>query len=313
MRRPYITVAGSANADVVLTIDEYPKAGETIRCHKQMIFPGGKGANQAIACARLGGRTGFIGSIGKDSMGAILKDSLTAAYIDTRGLVERETAPTGTAYILVDKHGSNTIVVSVGANDLLATGDVDACLSMIAGSSAVLTQLEIPFEIAERLVGLARNAGVPSVVNLAPPRKLSADSPLWKAGTIIVNEHESFFYTGFKPDSEASAKKAAAFFIAKGCGSVIITLGELGAFGIAADTCVHARAAKVKVVDTTAAGDTFAGAFVVEFARTGEVKASMDYAAAAAGIAVSRMGAQTSIPFEPEVRRKLSGVRSLNK
>ncbi|MGW0517662.1 ribokinase [Crossiella sp. NPDC003009] len=294
-----IVVVGSANADLVTTVARRPAAGETVLGSDLRVSPGGKGANQAVAAARLGAGVAFLGAVGDDEHGQLLLESMRSAGVRTEH-VRTPDRPTGIAHITVTPDGENSIVVSPGANGTLTTADIDRAASVIAISTVVLVSLEVPMPAALRAIELARSAGVRTVLNLSPPGPLTADA-LAALDPLIVNEHEAGWLLGAETTS-ADGPALAEALLALGPRSVVVTLGGRGAV-VATRDCVSTVAApRVSAVDTTGAGDAFAGALAARLSAGDELLAATGFAVRAAAISVTRPGAQPSYPTRSEVR-----------
>ncbi|MGW2044358.1 ribokinase [Streptomyces sp. NPDC001858] len=293
-----LLVVGSANADLVIDVERRPAAGETVLGSDLAVHPGGKGANQAVAAARLGARTALLARIGDDAYGRLLLDSQQAAGVDTVGVLVGG-APTGVALITVDPSGDNSIVVSPGANGRLTPQDVRAAASLFQSSRVVSAQLEIPLEtVVEVAASLA--PGSRFVLNPSPPLPLPAEV-LDVCDPLIVNEHEAKVILGDARVSEEPEDWARAL-LAKGPKSVVVTLGSQGALVASADGGAE-RVAPVKVdaVDTTGAGDSFTAALAWKLGTGVSLAEAAAYAARVGAVAVTRRGAQESFPTTEEV------------
>ncbi|MET7688871.1 ribokinase [Streptomyces sp. NPDC005483] len=293
-----LLVVGSANADLVIGVERRPGAGETVLGSDLAVHPGGKGANQAVAAARLGARTALLARVGDDGHGRLLLDSQRAAGVDTVGVLVGG-APTGVALITVDPSGDNSIVVSPGANGRLTPGDVRAAVSLFHASRVVSTQLEIPLET---VVEVVRNLSPDSrfVLNPSPPRPLPTEV-LAACDPLIVNEHEAKVILGDACVSEAP-EDWARLLLAKGPRSVVVTLGAEGSL-VASSPGGVTRVASVKVdaVDTTGAGDAFTAALAFRLGEGASLAEAAAYASRVGAVAVTRKGAQDSFPTSEEV------------
>ncbi|MGQ4383230.1 ribokinase [Streptomyces sp. SAS_270] len=291
-----LLVVGSANADLVIGVERRPAAGETVLGSDLAVHPGGKGANQAVAAARLGARTALLARVGDDAHGRLLLDSQRAAGVDTVGVLVGG-APTGVALITVDPSGDNSIVVSPGANGKLTPGDVRAAASLFHASRVVSAQLEIPLEtVVEVVRSLA--PGSRFVLNPSPPRPLP-DEVLAACDPLIVNEHEARVIAGGSLDG--SPEDWARALLALGPRSVVITLGAEGALVASSDTTTRIPAVKVEAVDTTGAGDAFTAALAWRLGLGEPAPEAATYAARVGAAAVTRQGAQESFPTAEEV------------
>ncbi|MEW9555924.1 ribokinase [Nonomuraea sp. NPDC050783] len=293
-----ISVFGSANMDLVAYVSRAPGRGETVTGHRFRTVPGGKGANQAVAAARAGARVAFLGAVGDDGFGAELRDTLAAAGVDVRGL-RRVPGPSGIAHIVVDDDGGNSIIVVPGANGTV-TGLTDDDRAAVAGSEALLLQLELPMPAVVAAARAGRAAGVPVVLTPAPAQPLP-DELLDAVTMIVPNEHEAAAITG------ATGPDAALDALLDRVGEAVITLGSAGAlYGSRSGERLRVPAVEVKAVDTTAAGDTFVGALAVARAEGRPVAESLRFAAAAAALSVQREGASTSMPTREEIDHSLA-------
>ncbi len=295
-----IVVLGSTNTDMVMTGRRIPVPGETVSGGRFMMNPGGKGANQAVAVARLSSKRGactFIAKVGDDLFGRDAARRMKAEGVAARLVVDKK-EPSGTALILVDAKGQNVISVALGANGTLSPRDVEPFRKDIENAAALLMQLETPEETVAWAAKVAHDAGVAVILNPAPARKLpKALYPLldW----ITPNETEAEILTGVKVVDAASAAKATAILKKRGVGHVVITLGSKGAYCGDCGKIYPCR--KVKAVDCVAAGDTFNGAFVVALAEGKGCAEAIAFAQRASAISVTRPGAQSSVPFRSEL------------
>ncbi|WP_217545700.1 ribokinase [Streptomyces sp. GbtcB6] len=292
-----LLVVGSANADLVIGVERRPAAGETVLGGGLATHPGGKGANQAVAAARLGARTALLARVGDDAHGRLLLDSQRAAGVDTVGVLVGG-APTGVALITVDPSGDNSIVVSPGANGRLAPADVQAAACLFQASRVVSTQLEIPLET---VVEVVRNLAPGSrfVLNPSPPQPLPGEV-LAACDPLIVNEHEARVILGEACVSEEPADWAR-LLLAKGPKSVVVTLGAEGALVADGHGVASVPSVKVDAVDTTGAGDAFTAALAVRLGGGATLAEAAAYAARVGAAAVTRRGAQESYPTAAEV------------
>ncbi|NLM54451.1 MAG: ribokinase [Firmicutes bacterium] len=295
-----IVVVGSLNVDLVVRTPRVPEDGETIVGTEFDRFFGGKGANQAVAARRQGAETIMAGRVGSDLFGQDQVRSLKEQGISTAGIIIDETHPTGTASIILDEQGNNRIIVVPGANGAYSPEDVEGIRHLIAEADAVVVQLEIPLEAVERVLTVAREMGKLTVLNPAPAAALPDDLYRYVA-VITPNESEATLLTGVQVLDAASARQAAEKLRAKGVDQVIITLGSKGVYGLDKQEEFHIPAHQVNVVDTVAAGDTFTGALAVMLAEGKSLAEAAQYANAAAAIAVTRPGAQPSVPTRSEV------------
>ena len=291
-----ILVVGSANADLMIAMPKLPNPGETVRGHDFLVAPGGKGANQAIAAARLGGDVGFIGSIGDDDFGRSIRKSLLDSGVDTARLCVRPNSVTGLALIFSEACGENMIVIAAGANDFLLPADIDAAADAIAEASIIVCQFESPAATIERLVNAAKLSGVPVLLNPAPARRM-ADEMVDGIRFLVPNRQELAHLTGLPTRTLADVEAAAKALLVRGAESVIVTLGREGVLRASVAGARVFPAPIVEAVDTTGAGDTFVGGFAAEWCRTSDVDAAISFAQRAAAYSVTGRGAQASMPW----------------
>lgn len=301
MRSSEIVIVGSTNMDMVVNTDRIPVPGETILAKEFFMNPGGKGANQAVAVARLGGNTIFVTKIGNDVFGHQSVQLFDDEGIDTRHILADSELPSGVALITVDKIGENSIVVAAGANGNLHSKDLNEdILNDISRAKILLMQLEIPIETVNYLAKFASSKGVKVVLNPAPMANVSEDL-LKCLYAITPNSTEAEMLSGIKISDLESAKEAAKKISDKGVDNIILTLGSKGALVYEAGKIELVAAEKVNAIDTTAAGDVFNGAFVVSLAQGKGLLEATKFASKAAAISVTRIGAQSSIPYRNEL------------
>lgn len=290
--------------DLVVRSPRFALAGETILGHSFHTIPGGKGANQAVAARRMGAEVAMIGRVGGDEFGLTLRGNLDAEGIDTTRLQVTEGESSGVALITVDDSGENTIIVVPGANGRLTVEDVEGSHGLIAGANILLMQLEIPLPVVERAARIACDGGARVILNAAPARAVPR-SLLSLVDYLVVNESEALLVanaTGGSPEQAARTLHAA------GVRNVVVTLGSEGALLVPSEgERVAVPAFRVRPVDTTAAGDGFAGAFAVALADGVPAPDALRWSNAAGAIAVTREGAQPSLPTRPEVEDFLRG------
>lgn len=294
-----IIVIGSSNTDMVVTTDRLPKPGESVIGNGFMMAGGGKGANQAVAVARMGHEVRFVAAIGNDMFGDEAVSRYERYGIDTSFIVRKDT-PSGIALVTVDRHGQNCISVALGANGELSPEDVMPALMDVAPGDIVLLQLEIPMPTVEEIVRIAFEKGARIVLNPAPAARLDEDV-LRRLYVITPNQTETELLTGIKVADMESAEEATERLRASGVRKVIITMGGKGAFLDDEGICSMTKAFKVDAVDTTAAGDVYNGALSVGLAEGMTLNEAMTFAAKASAISVTRSGAQPSVPDRQEV------------
>lgn len=294
--------------DMVVKTDHIPVPGETVLSGSFFMNPGGKGANQAVAVARLGGEVSFISKMGNDVFGKQFSQLFSDEGIDTRYILSDEDLPSGVALITVDEAGENSIVVASGANANLLSSDLDGALSQIAAAGILLVQLEIPMDTVNYVVKYASRKGVKVILNPAPANILSSE--LLKCIYILTpNKTKAAMIAGIEVTDMESAKRAAQIICSKGAENVVITMGPLGALICKSGECSVVKARKVETVDTTAAGDVFNGALAVAVSEGKDFEDAADFACEAAAISVTRLGAQSSIPYRTElIAQQLAAV-----
>lgn len=285
---------------MVIKTEAFPQPGETLLGGEFFLFPGGKGANQAVAAARLGGDVTFIAKIGNDifgenSIAQFRKEGIVTDYIHVD-----DKRPSGVALITVDAKGENTIVVAAGSNGTLGRADVEKAAGRFTSDAIVLMQLEIPLETVIYCAQLAKSKGATVILNPAPARALPNEL-LANISIITPNRTETETLSGIKVSDSASAESAARWFRNKGINTVIITLGRQGAFLFDDRGARLIEAPEVKAVDSTAAGDIFNGALAVGLAKGQDIQNAVRLANRAAALSVTRMGAQASAPFKHEL------------
>lgn len=297
-----VVVLGSLNVDRILQMDRVPEPGETLALNNQDMDGGGKGANQAIAAARSGAQTSFIGRVGADENGKFMLQQLVNSGVTTDLVAVDEDAGTGQAFVMVEKSGENRILIYGGANAQLSATDVKKAQTQIAAADLMVAQLETPVETTQFAFQMAKELGVKTILNPAPAvAKLPAEL-LKNTDVITPNETEVEILTGIAVTDEAAMLKAAQRLHDLGVATVIITLGSKGVFYD--DGVQHGivPAFKVWAVDTTAAGDTFLGALSSELnPDLSNLKTAIEYGNKASSLAVQKMGAQPSIPTRKDI------------
>lgn len=295
-----LVVLGSVNADHVLQVPRFPRPGETLHGNRYQVIPGGKGANQAVAAARLQADIGFIACVGDDAFGRDIRDHFAQDGMNIEHVRIEQDCPTGIAMIQVSDEGENTICISAEANDHLTTEVVNQSRQAIEQADYLLMQLETPMEGVIAAAAMAKQAHTQVILNPAPAKALPAQL-LANIDIITPNETEAEVLTGIAVIDEASAAKAAQALHDKGIHTVMITLGAKGVWVSEQGQGRIIAGFRVKATDTTAAGDTFNGAFVAGLLEKMPLESAIQFAHAAAAISVTRFGAQTSIPHRQEV------------
>ena len=305
-REPLVVVVGSISMDLVVKTAVLPGPGQTVQGRQFTSIPGGKGANQAVAAARLGARVHMIGKVGSADFGEHLLMCLNKNQVNTSAVVVAEGISTGLTIVMVDSRGENSSCVVAGANGQMQPDDLIAQEELIAQAKVVLLQLDLPVPTILQAIRLARKHGVKTVLDPAPA---AADTPaeLLKVDIITPNHIEAGIMVGEPVADVRSAKTVAAALVAKGPDAVVVTIGEKGA--VLVDKFHHIRhfpAPKVGIVDTTAAGDTFTGALSVAVAREEKLSDAIRYANAAGALACTKFGAQPAMPTHREVEELLA-------
>lgn len=295
-----LVVLGSVNADHVLQVPSFPRPGETLHGRNYQVIPGGKGANQAVAAARLNADTGFIACVGDDAFGINIRESFKLDGINISGVKMQPNCPTGIAMIQVSDSGENSICISAEANAKLTAQVIESDLANIGAASYLLMQLETPIDGIIKAAQFAKENRTNVILNPAPARELP-DTLLACVDVITPNETEAQVLTGITVDDDQSAQLAANELHKKGIEIVLITLGAKGVWLSQNGRGVLIPGFKVDAIDTTAAGDTFNGALVTGLLEDMPLESAIKFAHAAAAISVTRFGAQTSIPTRKEV------------
>jgi len=299
--KPNVLVVGSVNMDMVVRSPRMPAPGETVLGEGFVTNPGGKGANQAVAAARLGGKVKFIGRVGADAFGEALLANLKKEGIDCADLLRTPDAPTGVAMIIVDSRGENSIVVASGANHRLTPDDIFAREQAFAAADVLLLQLELPLPTVRAACDLAERHGCRIVLDPAPAPKQLCDR-LCDVDIITPNVCEAELITGTKTGEERADKNIALDLIARGAKAAVLKLGSRGSMVVTADgEIARVPAYKVDIVDTTAAGDAFTAALAVAAAEGQELAEAAKFANAAGALACTRLGAQSAMPTRAEV------------
>lgn len=296
-----IAVVGSLNMDIVIETPHMPEHGETVSGKRVTLVPGGKGANQAYAIGKLGGNAAMIGAVGRDSSGTALLDNLESVKVDVSGIKQLEDSETGQAFITVDDSGENSIIIIAGANGKVSRELIDEYADVIRESDIVIMQLEIPLDVVSYVKEMASRAGKTVIVDPAPAVTGIPDE-FWRGIDYIKpNETELAILTGMQPETNEELINAARVMIEKGVRNVIVTLGGDGCLLVKKETEEFFPSFKVKAVDTTAAGDSFTAAFALALSQGKDEKEAIALGQKVSSIAVTRKGAQTSIPTMEEV------------
>ena len=292
-----ITVLGIFVADISFSGPKIPSIGETILGKKYNVGPGGKGCNQAIAIARLGGNTNFISKIGKDAYGELALKTLEKNKISTENIIQDGNQQTGVAGILVDQNtGKNAINVIVGAPNSLTINEIEKKINLIKNSKIFLTQLEVPKDVTLHCLKTAKEHGCLTILNPAPASEITKEFYNY-IDYFTPNESEAEFYTGIKITNEKEAKQATGKLINLGIKKIIITLGEKGLFYSDGKEEIYLKATNVKAIDTTGAGDAFNGALAYSLSVNKTISESLSFANKVAGLSTLKMGAGDAMPF----------------
>ncbi|HCZ2410441.1 TPA: ribokinase [Staphylococcus aureus] len=299
-----VVILGSTNVDQFLTVERYAQPGETLHVEEaQKAFGGGKGANQAIATARMQADTTFITKIGTDGVADFILEDFKVAHIDTSYIIKTAEAKTGQAFITVNAEGQNTIYVYGGANMTMTPEDVINAKDAIINADFVVAQLEVPIPAIISAFEIAKAHGVTTVLNPAPAKALPNEL-LSLIDIIVPNETEAELLSGIKVTNEQSMKDNANYFLSIGIKTVLITLGKQGTYFATKNQSQHIESYKVNAIDTTAAGDTFIGAFVSRLNKSQDNLAdAIDFGNKASSLTVQKHGAQASIPLLEEVNQ----------
>ena len=296
-----ISVLGIFVADISFSGPKIPSVGETILGNKYNVGPGGKGCNQAIAIARLGGKVNFISKIGKDSYGELALNTLKKNNINIENIIQDEKLQTGVAGILIDKNsGKNAINVIVGAPSSLTINEIDKQINLIKSSKIFLTQLEVPKDVTLHCLKIAKENGCITILNPAPASEISNEF-YNHIDYFTPNETEAEFYTGIKITNEKEAKQAADKLINLGIKKIIITLGEKGLFYSDGSEEIFLKATSVKAIDTTGAGDAFNGGLAFGLSKDKPINECLELANKVAGVSTTKLGAGDAMPFLKDI------------
>lgn len=301
-----IVVIGSSNVDLLMKMDHLPEKGETVTDAEFFQVYGGKGANQAVAAARAGGNVAFVNCVGEDAYTPQMVQNYKNDGIDTRFVFTEKGIASGHALIMIGGAGMNYLSVAPGANYKLTPAKIDEAMPVIDEAAMIVMQYEITAETIKYVIDIANRKGIPVLWNCAPARAFDV-SYIPKINILVLNEVEAGFLAGMQVENESDAEVAAQKLVSIGVEKVIITLGSKGAFVLTKTEKVSVPAFQVEAVDTTAAGDTFCGAFAVALVEGKPMKAALQFASAAAAISVTRMGAQPSAPTRGEIDAFLKG------
>lgn len=297
----HIVVIGSSNTDMVVRVPRIPQPGETVLGGEFTMAAGGKGANQAVAAARAGGRVRFVARVGDDMFGGRALQGFGRDDIDVTHVRRDEGETSGVALIFVAADGQNSIAVAPGANGRLSPEDVREARRAIVSATVVVMSLETPIETVSAAAQIASSAGVPVILNPAPARELDAEL-LQRVSILTPNESEATLLTGVRVEGEDGAEYAARSLLSRGVDTVLITLGASGTFVASGEICERIPGYRVEPVDSTAAGDVFNGSLAVALAEKQPLMDAVRFANAAAALSVTRMGAQPSAPSRAEIQ-----------
>ncbi len=295
-----IVVVGSLNADLVVRSPRFPKPGETIQGEDLATIPGGKGANQAVAAARLGADVAMVGCVGADAFGSMLIENLKRNHVDTKRVLRDGSAATGTAIIVVDSNGENSIILSPGANGRIKSRDIEQ--GALMGAKLLLLQFEIPMDAVVHAARLAKEQKVKVIVNPAPARDMP-DELLKYTDYLLPNETELALLTGKDMNDKASLEAAAQSLVKRGVPNVIVTLGGRGALIVTRLRKKYVSSYKVRTVDTTGAGDAFIGGLAFALTNRKSLEDAVQYGCACGALATTKFGAQPSLPTAEEVKK----------
>ncbi|WP_037372254.1 ribokinase [Anaerovorax odorimutans] len=297
-----ITVVGSLNMDLVFNADKIPRPGETVLGKNFQQIPGGKGGNQADTIAKLGEKVNMIGCIGTDDLGFLLKKLLEKDGVDVTHILEKNHVATGTAVIIVESSGDNCITVAPGANYTLTPSEIKNLNQIITDSQLLLVQLENKIDAVKAALKIAKKSGIKTILNPAPAVKLNKEMLMY-ADILTPNETELEILSDMKTDSLKNIEKAGKKLISKGANELVVTLGEKGCMYISKNRVEYFPAYKVKVIDTTAAGDSFNGALAVYLSQNKTIDEAILFAMKVSAITVTKPGAQISLPNIDEVNK----------
>lgn len=305
MTPPKITVVGSSNFDLFSRPPRFPRPGETLIGGEFRTDFGGKGANQAVTAARLGGQVTLVTRVGRDVFGQRMLQNFETQGIETRYVFVDDTRASGVADIWVDDQGQNVIIISPGANGALTPDDARRAADAIQSAAVVVCQLEVPIETVVETFGIARAAGVPTILNTAPAAAIP-DELIRLSDIVSPNETEIELLTGLPVTTLEDTATAARRLLARGARTVVVTLGRRGALLVQEETVRHVAATPVQAVDTTGAGDCFIGALAVFLGEGQSLAQAIEWANIVAGVSVTRRGTQASFPRREEIAPQLA-------
>jgi ribokinase len=302
-----IVVIGSLNMDLVVKTPRLPRPGETLVGSDFRVIAGGKGANQAVAAARLGAEVAMVGRVGEDVFGPRLLAGLADHGVNIQHVQQDKEAPTGTAMIIVDETGENAIVIIPGANGMVAPADVDAAQPLLSEARLLILEFEIPVPTVEYAMDVAARRRLKVILNPAPALTVPI-ALLRKADIVVLNETEAQAMTGTSVVDTASAAAVRRTLQQATAQATVVTVGERGAFLATAEGALHVPAPRVEVVDTTAAGDAFVGGLAVSLLRGASLQAAVHYATRVGALTVTKFGAQTSLPSASDVHAFIASL-----
>jgi ribokinase len=299
-----ITVVGSANVDMIMQVERFPAPGETVSDGRFSQAFGGKGANQAVAAARAGGRVAFLGCVGSDAFGEAILENLRRDGIFTEPVARSVSEPTGLAMILINRQGENCIAAAPGANNALTPEHIESYAALLKRSRMVVTQAEIACSALKKTFEVLADSETAILFNFAPIRK-EAPKLSSRITYLVVNETEAAYLSGVQVGTLREAELAAQILQRQGPQNVLLTLGANGVWVATPQEGFHVPALPVQAIDTTAAGDVFCGAFATAITQGQPLREAVRFACAAAALCVTRLGAQPSIPYRQEIEAML--------
>ena len=302
--RKKIVVVGSSNVDLIMKMERLPEKGETITDADFVQTFGGKGANQAVGAARAGGEVILVNCVGDDAYTPQMVENFGRDGIDTQYVFHEKGVASGHALIMIGDAGNNYLSVAPGANYRLTPARVDEARAAFDTAAIIVMQYEIPADTIQHVMALAEEKAIPVLWNFAPARDFDL-SYLSKVSILVVNESEAEFLSGEPVQSVEDAERVAPLMVERGVSHVILTLGEKGVYCLGPDEGFHVPAFSVDTVDTTAAGDVFCGALAVAWVEQRSLREAVRFASAAAALAVTKLGAQPSVPTREEIDRFL--------